>query len=136
MDSNRLNISRRIILFGVFLGVLTFPSSAQNMKSLTNEMVNSESAEVNNRKLKEVEIKELIKLLSNLKEYKKEVYSKPDYVVTYTKDGSMNFISVFKKEHFVYIGDYLDAWGTRMHGEASSGYKLSKKLLKYLSGLD
>ncbi|MFT5686685.1 MAG: hypothetical protein ACI8RZ_007641 [Myxococcota bacterium] len=63
-------------------------------------------------------------VLSDLPGRKVEVYSKPDFVLTWQANGKSHTLSFFVEESLVYPGDFTEAWSKRMSGDAVVGGKL------------
>ncbi len=72
-------------------------------------------------------------ILSELSGRKAEVYSKPDYVLTWQADGKAHTVSFFAEESLVYPGEYTEAWTARMSGDAVTGGKLDAATLATLA---
>jgi hypothetical protein len=83
-------------------------------------------------RLGEAELAGLSTLLTDLRVRRVEVYSRPDYVLTWQTADGPRIVSFFIAEALVYPGDFTGAWTKRMLGEAVAGGRLRARIIAAL----
>ena len=90
------------------------------------------SVKINSTLMKTDDINAFNQALIGAKLVNEEIYSKPDYVITFKENNTDKILSVFLKEKCIFEGDYLKSWTKRVEGKTSPCIKLSKKVCRIL----
>ena len=81
------------------------------------------------------EVEDLRDIFSELEPIKKDVYDKPDIIIlgyNSENDGNPDMYCVFKKDRYIFVGDYFEAWAQRMKGRKSNCYIINEDLKSFL----
>ncbi len=76
-------------------------------------------------------------LAARLEATTRPVTTKPDLVLTVedTTTGTEELLTVWFDDHFLYRGEYLDAWRERMTSDSAVGYRLNAEIERVLRQL-